>query len=83
VCFLAFSFKKVVKDWFLDLCLEWKYKRIRCTMYLGRQNFNLKVVLMVDERDDEKFRGFKSGQKLFSKCVFGMICIWVLLACIS
>jgi hypothetical protein len=38
---------------------------------------------MVDEGDDEKFRGFKSGQKLFSKCVFGLICIWVLLTCIS
>ncbi len=35
---------------------------------------------MVDERDDEKFKGFKSGQKLFSKCV--LICVWVLLACI-
>jgi len=38
---------------------------------------------MVDEGDDEKFRGLESGQKLFSKCVFGLICIWVLLACIS
>jgi hypothetical protein len=25
---------------------------------------------MVDKRDDEKFRGLKSGQKYFSKCVF-------------
>jgi len=38
---------------------------------------------MVDEGDDEKFKGFKSGQKNFSKCVFGLICIWVLLAYIS
>jgi hypothetical protein len=30
---------------------------------------------MVDDGDDEKFRGLKSGQKLFSKCVFGLICI--------
>jgi hypothetical protein len=30
---------------------------------------------MVDEGDDEKFRGFESGQKLFSKCVFGLVCI--------
>jgi hypothetical protein len=38
---------------------------------------------MVDKGDDEKFRGFESGQKLFSKCVFGLIFMWVLLACIS
>jgi hypothetical protein len=38
---------------------------------------------MVDEGDDEKFRGLESNHKLFSKCVFGFICIWVLLACIS
>ncbi len=38
---------------------------------------------MVDEGDDEKFRGLESGQKLFSKCVFRFICIWVLLAYIS
>jgi hypothetical protein len=38
---------------------------------------------MVDEGDDEKFRGFESSQKLFSKCVLWLICIWVLLACIS
>jgi hypothetical protein len=38
---------------------------------------------MVDEGDDEKFRGFESDQELFTKCVFGFICIWVLLACIS
>jgi hypothetical protein len=25
---------------------------------------------MVDKGDDEKFRGFESGQKSFSKCVF-------------
>jgi hypothetical protein len=25
---------------------------------------------MVDRGDDEKFKGFKSGQKFFSKCVF-------------
>jgi len=25
----------------------------------------------------------KNGQKLFSKCVFGLIYIWVLLTCIS
>jgi hypothetical protein len=25
---------------------------------------------MVDEGDDEKFRGLESGQKSFSKCVF-------------
>jgi hypothetical protein len=34
---------------------------------------------MVDERDDEKFRSLENNQKLFSKCVFGFICIWVLL----
>jgi len=38
---------------------------------------------MVDEGDDEKFRGLKNGQKLFSKCLFELIYIWVLLACIS
>jgi predicted transcriptional regulator len=38
---------------------------------------------MVDEGDDEKLKGLKSGQKLFSKCVFGLIRIWVLLAYIS
>jgi len=38
---------------------------------------------MVDEGDDEKFRGLENGHKLFSKCVFGLICMWVLLACIS
>jgi len=30
---------------------------------------------MVDEGDDEKFKGLKSGYKFFSKCVFGLICI--------
>jgi hypothetical protein len=29
------------------------------------------------------FRDIESGQKLFSKFVFGLVCIWVLLACIS
>jgi hypothetical protein len=38
---------------------------------------------MVEEGDDETFRGLESGHKLFSKCVFGLICIWFLLACIS
>ncbi len=35
---------------------------------------------MVDKGDDEKFRGFESNQKKFSKCVFGLICMWVLFA---
>jgi hypothetical protein len=26
--------------------------------------------MMVDKRDDEKFRGFESGYKFFSKCVW-------------
>jgi hypothetical protein len=30
---------------------------------------------MVDEGDDEKFRGLDSSQKLFSKCVFELTCI--------
>jgi hypothetical protein len=38
---------------------------------------------MVDKGDDEKFRSFESGQKFFSKCMFGLICMWVSLACIS
>jgi hypothetical protein len=38
---------------------------------------------MINEGDDEKFKGLESGHKFFSKCVFGLICIWVLLACIS
>ncbi len=38
---------------------------------------------MVDKRDDEKFKGLENGQKFFSKYVFGLICMWVLLACIS
>ncbi len=32
--------------------------------------------------DDDKFRGLENGHKLFPKFVFGLICIWVLLACI-
>jgi len=28
---------------FLNLYLEWKYKRIRYVMYLGRQSFYLKI----------------------------------------
>jgi hypothetical protein len=35
----------MVEDWFLDLCLEWKYKRIRCAMYSERHSFYLKVGL--------------------------------------
>jgi hypothetical protein len=38
---------------------------------------------MVDKGDDEKFKGFKSGHKYFSTCVVWLICMWVLLACIS
>jgi hypothetical protein len=38
---------------------------------------------MVDKGDDEKFRGLGNGHNLFSNCVFGFICMWVLLACIS
>jgi hypothetical protein len=38
---------------------------------------------MVDKRNDEKFRGLESSHKIFSKCVVGSICMWVLLACIS
>jgi hypothetical protein len=38
---------------------------------------------MVDKGDDEKFRGLESDEKFFSKCVFGLICMWVLLVCIS
>jgi hypothetical protein len=38
---------------------------------------------MVDKGDDEKFRSFESGQKFFLKYVFGLICMWVLLVCIS
>jgi hypothetical protein len=37
---------------------------------------------MVDKGDDEKFRGLESDQK-FSQSVFELICMWVLLACIS
>ncbi len=29
------------------------------------------------------FRGLESSHKLFSKSIFGLVCIWVLLACIS
>jgi hypothetical protein len=38
---------------------------------------------MVDKGNDEKFKGFKNGHIFFSKCVVGLICMWVLLACIS
>jgi hypothetical protein len=41
--FLVFSLREVVEDWFLDLYLEWKYKKICCTMYSGRQKLYLKV----------------------------------------
>jgi hypothetical protein len=37
---------------------------------------------MVDEGTDEKFRGLENSQKLFSKCLFELICILGLLACI-
>jgi hypothetical protein len=38
---------------------------------------------MVDKGNDEKVRGPKSSYKFFSKCVFGLICMWILLDCIS
>ncbi len=38
---------------------------------------------MVDEGMMRSFRGLKSSQKLFLKFVFGLVYIWVLLACIS
>jgi len=38
---------------------------------------------MVDKGDDEKFRGLENDQKFFSMSVVGLICMWVLLACIS
>jgi hypothetical protein len=38
---------------------------------------------MVDKGDDGKFRGLKNNQKFFSKYVFGLICMWVLLVYIS
>ncbi len=39
-------------------------------MHSGRQTFSLRVGLMVDKGDDEKFRSLESGQKFFSKCLF-------------
>jgi hypothetical protein len=30
---------------------------------------------MVDQGDDEKFKGFESNHELFTKCVFRFICI--------
>ncbi len=50
-----------MEDWFLDLCFEWKYKKIHYAMYSGRQNFYLRVGIDVDEGDDEKFKGLESS----------------------
>jgi len=52
----------------------------QCTW--GGKNLVEGLVLMVEKRDDEKLKGFKSSQKSFSKYVFEFICMWVLLACI-
>jgi len=38
---------------------------------------------MVDEGMMRSFRGLESSQKLFLKSMFGLVYIWVLLACIS
>jgi hypothetical protein len=40
---LAFRYREVVQDLFLDFCLELKYRKIRRAMYSGRQKFYLKV----------------------------------------
>jgi hypothetical protein len=39
----GFQFQRDWEDWFLDVCLRWKYKKIRYTMYSTRQSFYLKV----------------------------------------
>jgi len=43
VWFWLSVFREVIEDWFLDLCFEWKYKRIRYAMYSRRQSFYLRV----------------------------------------
>jgi hypothetical protein len=38
---------------------------------------------MVGKGDDEKFKGLKAAKNPFQSVRFGLICMWVLLACIS
>ncbi len=60
---------------FLNLYLEGKYEKIRYTMYLGRQNFYLRVGIWLRRGMMRSFKGLENNQKLFSKSVFGLFCI--------